>query len=330
MIPNVEHAFKANFSAQDSGTLKEFAVLLFESAIIQWFQGAIVIFFGIALIISLVMENFFPDFAGDVTFSQRFQQVSLLVGFIYFIWVNRNMNGSVEPIKRYRGFLDKVKGIAVVLSSARAREETPRSSECQKKLLNFMIYLVDEMLRPGGSVLASEDLPLPEDYRKRVTILGENSDVFERFDLALHCLVENIPTGPSSTLVSTKMDALAQEADETKKSQEVREPIVFEVAVVLFLVFWWLVFTPASMWVQFGTIHTLWTYPLVMVVIAAPGIFRMWIGSPWNPMRPLRIAEHQRWPKAYIRFINVLFEDPEKSADAVLANFDGLSSVRPQ
>lgn len=321
MIPNVDYALKANFAAQDTNTLKQFAVLIFESAILQWFQGALVIFFCVALIASLVMENFFPDLANDPGFSSRFQQVSLLVGFIYFIWVNRNINGSVDPIKHFRGFLDKVKDIAVVLS---ATETSGGDHERQRELLNYLIFLIDGMVRPGGSVLEPESFRLPDDYSKRVNLLGENGNVFRRFDLAINCLVENIPDGPSAALVSTNIQALLERADGIETARTVREPIVFEVSVVLFLIFWWLIYTPASMWVQFGTIHTLWTFPLIMVVIASPGIFRMWIGSPWNPMRPLRIAEHQRWPKEYVSFINILFQARGKQSRDLLSNFEPL------
>lgn len=321
MIPSTSNAVQANFGAQDTGVLKEFGIILFNTAIIQWFQGAIIIFFCIALVASLVMENFFPELANDYTFSSRFQQVSLLVGFIYFIWVNRNMTGSVDPIRGYRSFLDLVKGIAVVLSAVVTQD--PAAKEHKEALLRYMIFLIDEMVRPGGSLLDPDNFKLPPDFAQRINLLGERANVFRRFDLAVHCLIEAIPPGPEAALVATKIQALTEHADTLERGQLIREPIVFEVSIVLFLVFWWLVYTPASMWVQFGTIHTLWAYPLVLVVIAAPGIFRMWVGSPWNPMRPLRIAEHRHWPREYVELIGVLFQAREKRAEELLTNFGG-------
>lgn len=326
MIPNVEYALKANFSPQDTGVLQEFVALLFETAIVQWFQGALVALFGVGLAVCLVMESFFPEMAGDLTFSTRFAQVTTLVGFMYFIWVNRNMNGSAAGLQAYREFLNKVKGIAIVLSGVRPDDKEEQAQQArQRDLLRFLVFLVDDMVRPGGSALDEKDFPLPADYRRRVNLLGGPRAKAKRFDLALSCLTENIPAGPAAHLVTDKMNALCQQAEKTETGALVREPIVFEVSVVLFLIFWWLIYTPASMWVQFGTLHTLWAYPLVMAVIAAPGIFRMWVGSPWNPMRPVRIAEHERWPREFADFIAVLFEDRDKGAADLLSNFEAVS-----
>lgn len=328
MIPSVGQVFQTNFSAQDTNVLKRFVVLVLESALLQWFQGALILFFGVALVVSLVMDNFFADLAGDPLFSSRFQQVSLLVGFMYFIWVNRNITGSVDAIKHFRSLLDIAKDIAVIFSAVRDAEEDDAGSaedyDRKRKLLNYLIYLIDDMVRPGGSVLEPKAFELPADYDQRINLLGVTGNVFRRFDLAVSCLVEHVPKGPRAQLLSGNIQALLQRADAIENSRTVREPIVFEVSVVLFLIFWWLVYTPASMWVQFGTIHTLWTFPLVLSIIAAPGIFRMWIGSPWNSERPLRIAEHDRWPKDYVDFINILFQPRDKQSSDLLRNFEPL------
>ena len=72
MIPTFGTVLKTRFTGKDSNTLKEFVKVIFETAVTQWFMGAAILFAGVSLLVSLAMQNFWPDLAGDPTFSAKF------------------------------------------------------------------------------------------------------------------------------------------------------------------------------------------------------------------------------------------------------------------
>ena len=79
------------------------------------------------------------------------------------------------------------------------------------------------------------------------------------------------------------------------KPYVIHEPTIFKehMQLLYFLVLG--VWGPITSWILFGYKLTMFFWPLVLYALFAPSWYRAWIGDPFDPLRPLTIAEHDLW-----------------------------------
>jgi hypothetical protein len=77
--------------------------------------------------------------------------------------------------------------------------------------------------------------------------------------------------------------------------------------VILFVAF--VVYTPYSMWHRIGYWPTIIVYPLIMYLLAAPTIYRSWIGESFDPKGRFKYMDHKRDRVAYAREILTCYSD---------------------
>lgn len=312
-------------SAQSSGYITSFlhtmlqtglAMFLFVYAVVYLVVGGCIVFF---------MEHFVPHLAEDPSFPNSLADLSILVGFVYFIWINNNMQGYEQPVQNYFLFLQNIRGAAINLAST--------GNEEVRELLKYLVVLGDNVFRPGEPQITetSADLVLPEHCTARVDTMGP--DGIKRYLMAHQCVIEALVSQKKTLMVSlaqNRLEAAGNAIEGREIGMQIAPPLVMNTHVIVFVLVWFGAWLPATMWARFGPWHSLWFYPLAMVVLTAPAIYRSWLGSPWSRERPWRESEHMRWPEQFIGDVQALFDDP-KSASAerrrLQTNFKPLSEL---
>lgn len=290
MIRPVGQVLKESLGGKDSSTLSSFLRVLLETAVIQWFAMAVVVFAAISLAVSLAMEIYFPEERNNYAFGSALSSAEMLVGFLYFYWLNEQRNYT-GPLREYYLFLKHIEDLAVLVCVERDAE--------LKELLRHMVLLGEQMYRPGAPL--ADRGRLPEHLELRM----KGANLPNQFRLLVGCTVEHLPER-RPRMASDRLKDLMDDVNNIDAAH-IREPVVYAAHVVCFLALWFLIIKPAEMWVYRGIVGAATWYPFLMVIVAAPGIYRMWLGSPWSAGRPLLLAKHEQWGKDTQEFIRIAF-----------------------
>jgi len=302
------HAMQA-FAAQSEGYLTAFIETILQTGLSMYLGIYMFVFFVIGSLVVLGMEHFAPELAKDPFFPDSLSDLSLLVGFVYFIWVNNNMQGYEQPINNYLKFLQSLRAASQTLASTRDAEV--------RALLKYLVALGDNVFRPPDSMGNSEpivklhEFDLPQHCLKDVEKF--HGDRVKMYYMAHQCLIERLMDVKKDTHAQMALPKLAEavtQVEDHERMLRITAPVVMSAYVIAFVFLWFAVWQPMRMWARFGPFQTLWFYPIVMVVLTSPAIYRGWLGSPWKKTRPWRESEHRDWPSQFIRDIDVLFDDP--------------------
>lgn len=71
----------------------------------------------------------------------------------------------------------------------------------------------------------------------------------------------------------------------------VREPAIFDAHMRALFVFYFFIWVPISSWASVGWIATAVSYPFVAMAFLGIGVYNAWIGDPFDPMRPVLVAD---------------------------------------
>jgi hypothetical protein len=74
-------------------------------------------------------------------------------------------------------------------------------------------------------------------------------------------------------------------------SSLVQEPAIFGAHAEALFVFYFFFWFPVSTWAAVGWTATVLSYPLVAMIFLGPGVYRAWIGNPFDPARQAIVAD---------------------------------------
>lgn len=302
--------WQSTVQTRTANIFSTYAHLLFADGLKEWFLLAYVGYFITTSIVVFILETFFPGLKEDPQFPNLLSEVSILAGFSYFIYLNENLKGYEEPIVAYFRFLQKIQRIARMAAATGVDETRP--------LLKYLVFLADESMRPGGSVLNEDEIEVPEQcrtmeskYKMQAAQIGKPNEptAVQRYYICseetMKALVAN--DAKLSDRIVDAMHSAVIDIEGVDRARNIVAPIVMPVYITFFVILWFFIWTPATMWARVGVIHTLWFFPLVLIILTSPAIYRMWLGSPWTKMRPWKESQHEKWPGEFSRSIDTLF-----------------------
>ena len=71
----------------------------------------------------------------------------------------------------------------------------------------------------------------------------------------------------------------------------VHEPAIFDAHMRALFVFYFFIWVPISSWAAVGWLATMISYPFVAMAFLGIGIYNAWIGDPFDPSRPVLVAD---------------------------------------
>lgn len=287
-----------------SGTFGKYVHVLLTTGLLNWIFIAMVAFAVDAAVIAFAMDTFLPELAEDPRFPGSLSDIALLVGYVYFIWLNQNLTGFEAPLKSYWKFLQKIRTTAVIVSSRTSGLDAERANS----VLRYMVFLGDRLHRPGPTVVQLSE----EDQQSMAYINNDKTlNDMNRFQMCTQLIISDDSkntNGPSPMLSSVLLSAI-DDVNAIEAGGMARAPIVMETHIAFFVVLWFGIWLPITMWARFGFFQTIAFYPVIMFILSAIAIYRAWLGSPWSSMRPIRGGEHESWPDLIACEINGLFDN---------------------
>lgn len=304
MMYTFDEVARERMRGLSSGTFDNYVQVLLSTGLLNWIFIAMVAFAIDAAVIAFAMDTFLPGLAEDPRFPGSLSDIALLVGYVYFIWLNQNLTGFEAPLKSYWKFLQRIRTTAVIVSSRTSGKEAQQGN-C---VLRYMVLLGDRLHRPGPTVAELTDT----DAQKMADINDDKTlNDMIRFQMCTQLLIaedSKNANGPSPMLSSVLLSAI-EDVNSIEAGGMVRAPIVMETHIAFFVVLWFGIWLPITMWARFGVFQTIAFYPVIMFILSAIAIYRAWLGSPWSSMRPIRGGEHESWPDMITGEINGLFDN---------------------
>jgi len=286
--------FDQRVMSQASGALGSYAATVLHTNLAAWILAALLIFAGIGGGIVLFMEQVLPEKREDPQFLSMLNPVDSIQGFVYFLWLRGVLASFVAGLVDYRRHMQDLRWMAMIL--AHRTKDAIDTLDTLKRL----VYLSDAELRPGPSVLSEVQIMEPSAHPAR------------DFPIAVHRLLEGVDDASTAALLAETANRVVGRISDSEAGSLVSEPVVFKAHIQGFLIFWFGIWMTITLWARVGWLYTVVTYPFIMFILTSPGVYRMWLGSPWSAMRPLRLAEHERWPGEIIDDMERLFKSPKE------------------
>jgi hypothetical protein len=279
-----------------------------------------VFFLGYALLVTTVLENFFPELKDDPFFTSYLDPIAWLAGFIYMAFLNETMQGFNTEVKIYLSYLQRVERIMMRC--------------CQENCAT--IFPVLSVLIDQGDFLRGEQLPA---YFEQFVAADPTRDiklkiVGQPFGEATRYLVSQLKVMFSSDPVG---DSEANQLFEIIQGWEARvmikEPTFMKAQNVVFLVVWFGVWLPVTLWARIGGGPTVFLFAFISYVLWGTAIQRNWMGSAWCPDRPFKGSDHENWPEKFKSSLVSIMKQREtlsrtSSLSRALTSSSRLTSMR--
>jgi len=264
-----------------------YMALLQHTSLLGWIFLALLGFVIINFFCMGVVWNFFPNLLADPTSLGAFGNVNLLIGFLYFLWIGSAMNGHTATIQLYRQTVTASEAIGCIASSVRGGETL---RVVTGEFPHFMYSVFTAAYFPTMQKTTSDDPEL-----QRFLVLAPTT--IARVKEAYYVMARRIANLPPevSAVVDTHIKHIANVVSELDASGNIRPPTLLETHLFIFLFFYFAIFVPVSLFVQFGWIINIVVYPFLMLLLVAPKLYIAFLGDPFDPRTPQPVAEHHTW-----------------------------------
>lgn len=286
--------FDQRVLAQTSGALGGYVTTVLHTNLAAWILAALLFYAAAGGGIVLFMEQVYPEKRDDPQFLGMLDPLGGIQSFVYFMWLRLVLSSFTSGLVEYRRHLQDLRWMAMVL--AHRTTDAAAALDALKRL----VYLSDAVLRPGPSVLTEVQIMVPSE------------DPASEFPFTVHALLQTVDAPATAALLADTTNRVVSTISTSEAGALIHEPIVFKAHLQGFLLFWFGIWVTITIWARVGWLYTVVTYPFIMFILTSPGVYRMWLGSPWSALRPLRLAEHERWPGDIIDDMERLFDDDIK------------------
>lgn len=253
-----------------------------------------VIFMGVCTAVVLIISHFYESAAAARQVVVFMDFLQIVAGFVYSHFLTRTLSGYTAGIDFYLQFLQRLEHLARILAVTRDQRIV--------RALQTMRAFGDHAFRPFPSKEPIHNLP-PE-------IVGINPTPIEGMLNAHAHIVHCLSQGKRAVLAPIASDTLHEIANDIhslERSQMIREPSNMSNHLTYFLILWFGVGVPITMWVSLGTLVTIILYPTVMYALFGVWVARKWLMNVWDPDRPQPESEHEDWPADFKIRINRAF-----------------------
>lgn len=285
----------------EKGLYARYFELLMTEGLSEWLLIAYVLYALIVAAEVFFMENFFPGLKNDPTFPSLLSDISVLPGVVFGIVVTQNLNNYEAPLVAYYSFLQKVRRLAELSADAGLPE--------LEAAIKHLVVVSDNIYRDPNVPRVIQG-KVPEFFGLR-SITYENLAPVTRLRQMTNYIVayitENTPHATIVSSVVTQKDRMLDDIEGLERSSHIQAPIVSNVYIMSVAVLFFVIWGPIRMWSVLGVWHTIWFYPLALLVLTMPLIHTRWLGNVWDDARPWPTGAHEAWPKQFTDDIATVF-----------------------
>jgi hypothetical protein len=299
------------------------------SGLVTWFTLFTCAF---GFIIGFWILLFYLDLLdGGENYIHALDDVSLILIFVFYMWVNDSLGGYTTRPELYRRLLNKIPVLCGTLMCLLATSPDPRSKISQS------MDQTEEILR--GIIFYSYKIFHKKDRSKFV--FSANPIIESRcHNMAPRAVVSMLITELhiKNTLMEKK--GLIKSGDMYMMSEEIRHvsrvmedvdvgehvfmPVVFKNHTRFILAIYFILWIPFKMVLTIGWVSAL-VYPLLMDMLTGITIIRYWLGDPFDKNRPWKLMDYRAWRDEFMlrisedvanikdRFINYAVDNYENN-----------------
>lgn len=251
-------------------------------------------FFLLAVVVTTVMETMFPHLAGDLSILGLLAAIEPLAGFVYFKFLATSEHGYIEPVQNYLTYLQTIEKIAMRCAA-----------ESIERIYPFLLMCVDFDFMRGEPIPEQFLLMQPLDPQPELKAEIENMSIG---DATRHTFCRMQHVFKEDGYGQGAVGALFDYVQLWEASQMITPPQVVSSQNTTFMVIWFGVWVPITIWVQLGTVLTLTVFPIIGYALFGVAIQRYWLGSVWDSCRSYRESKHEEWPRVFKRSIQDICE----------------------
>lgn len=302
----------------------------FATSFVPWFLASGFVFLINGFIWASLFEHYFPDVGGSfVSFAGA--SLSLIVGTVYSTWLKKMLQDYLSAPTMYLKLLvhignagDSIAGISHGGDGGAMRVSMIRIKAMLQHLAfySYRIFAPDNRDRLGlveerpivplgaagrySLAELAEMYPvtykieaLPDDLNELVTKvhLGESSPLRFAHDLRryLYNEIANMRRADLDMevihMALRTLKPVWNQLEEIESGRLVEEPAIFALHMKALFVFYFFLWVPVSSWAAIGLGWTVVTYPIVSMAFLGIGVYNAWLGSAFDPSRPVLVAD---------------------------------------
>jgi hypothetical protein len=279
--------------------LLAYARLLTETSLLGIIFLTLVAFEILNIFWMAVIFNFFPTLMDDASSLGAFSNVNLLIGFLYFLWIGTAMNGHTSTMRLYRRTVNAATSLACVAVG------TPGAEGLRivcAEFPHFVYSIFVAAYTPEQILYHSNDPELNEALKIASTSIERTQAAY----LVIARRVANL-TPEIAMVTKVHLDHMASIVADLDVSGNILPPTLLDTHLFVFLFFYFAIFVPISLFVQFGAVINLVVYPFLMLLLVAPKLYTAFLGDAFDPRTPQKVADHHIWHIWAARMINAHF-----------------------
>lgn len=277
----------------------------------------VAIYFGIAAAFSFCLNSFLPD-GVDLKWLRAMDGVTLIVGFVYYIWIKDAMDGYTAASSMYRDLLNK---ITTFTEHYAAIHRNYTAMNTIKDVRDASVALIYKGYRLFDSGVDDDD-EVEDDTRTdarsmsltSVDIINiasrkkgdERSIYFVMRDLimAINARVSEgeesgAISGSARAVLSDNLNRLTLMVESIDTAANVPSPSIFKTHILFTLFVYFGLWLPFYFWGSIGTEGTLFIYPLTMFILTGIPLYRTWLGDPFDQTRPIHLIDYDIWKEEF-------------------------------
>lgn len=282
-------------------------------------------FFLNGVIWATLFEYYFSGFGGNLI-SFAGASLSLIVGSVYSTFLGKMMRDYLAGPTSYLKLLVQIGNAGDALAGLYHADVARGALTNIKSMLQHLGFYSFRIFAPENA----DELGLVED-RPRVSLVGAGREALAERAAAhpVTYAVTNIPDDLSAIVSEARwgdpirlahdlraylyreiaimsrsgidmeimhmalrsLKPVWNQLEAIESGRLVREPAIFDAHMRALFVFYFFIWVPISSWASVGWIATAVSYPFVAMAFLGIGVYNAWIGDPFDPMRPVLVAD---------------------------------------
>lgn len=310
----------------------------------------IALYFGIAAAFSFVLNSFVPG-GVDPKWLRAMDGVTLIVGFVYYIWIKDAMDGYTSAPTLYRNMLNRIATFCDKYAALHGKFKDLGTIREVRDACIAIIFIGYKLFDPGQDE-DDEDSLMQTKREMNITsedviwtaTRGKDDNRSTHFILRDLIMViaskvkkaaddEAIRSGDVESLTHV-LDDILKMVEEIDTGTNIPSPGIFKTHILFTLFIYFGVWLPFYFWGTIGVEGTLFVYPLTMFILTGIPLYRTWLGDPFDQSRPIHLIEYADWKDEFRDRINHTFGliDPEHKHPNVYGQrqpYQGYNRIPP-
>jgi hypothetical protein len=270
-------------------------------------------------------------------FAHALDDMSVIFGFVFFIWLNESMQGYTTRPQQLRRLMVKMDHFAHMIFSFTTTPYVIKQQLNDNSTASTIPREILDLLR--ASICYSYNMFIPNDScdyhfevledlnktnyssggssrdgdtrRPMYRILGE---IMGRISKLEHL---GLLKSGDVNILATELREVMRMIEEIDVNSNVFNPNVFKNHIRFILFVYFLVWMPFRLSISLGW-YTILVYALLMDILTGIVIIRYWLRDPFDPIRPWKVMNFTEWRESFLKRIQNRYNDSFGNLNPVL------------